>query len=346
MKHASRSGGVALVLTLSLGSLSGCGGANEEVAYPPQPAPTPMGSEGTAAAGPGSAVPGPTGSTGASTTPTTQAPVGIDPLNALDANYMADRSQTIIAELIRALTPAQRARIEGIPLVVDPTKSEINAFAACHDGRALMAVTAGMFDVLGHLAQAKAHDQRFGTQKTAEYIQFIAQNQRPDEPVLPPPSGFIPAANAVDATKVQLQHQIFDEALAFVLGHELGHHYLGHLPCTGSPGFLGTAELAREASSLVPLFNQPNELGADVAGTGNVLSAGTARAAQGQTAWTEAGAYLVMEFFVGLAGPGAFEFAFERSHPPPQLRIPVVQQTAATWRATGGRVFTIPLFGG
>ena len=35
--------------------------------------------------------------------------------------------------------------------------------------------------------------------------------------------------------------------------------------------------------------------------------------------------------------PHVAPLGFERSHPPPQLRTPVIQQTAAAWRATGGR---------
>ena len=35
--------------------------------------------------------------------------------------------------------------------------------------------------------------------------------------------------------------------------------------------------------------------------------------------------------------PADILFGFERSHPPPALRTPVIQQTAGAWRATGGR---------
>jgi hypothetical protein len=47
---------------------------------------------------------------------------------------------------------------------------------------------------------------------------------------------------------------------------------------------------------------------------------------------------LTMQFFAGLdqLTPADILFGFERSHPPPALRTPVIQQTAAAWRATGG----------
>jgi hypothetical protein len=51
-----------------------------------------------------------------------------------------------------------------------------------------------------------------------------------------------------------------------------------------------------------------------------------------------------MQFFAGLdqLKPSDILFGFERDHPPPQLRTPIIQQTAATWRATGG--VGLPIF--
>jgi hypothetical protein len=37
-------------------------------------------------------------------------------------------------------------------------------------------------------------------------------------------------------------------------------------------------------------------------------------------------------------------FSFERSHPPPAVRTPIIQQTAALWRTTGGRGLPYPFF--
>jgi hypothetical protein len=36
-------------------------------------------------------------------------------------------------------------------------------------------------------------------------------------------------------------------------------------------------------------------------------------------------------------------FSFERSHPPPQLRTPIIQQTANNWRRGGGQSGASPL---
>jgi predicted Zn-dependent protease len=85
----------------------------------------------------------------------------------------------------------------------------------------------------------------------------------------------------------------------------------------------------------VPLFNQPNELASDVYGIQNVLQAG--KDGQG---WKEDGALLMLRAFRARTRQSlqdSLVFGFERTHPHPDLRIPVVEQTARTWRLSGGR---------
>ena len=267
-------------------------------------------------------------------------PVLNDPINAADIVFLRQRAQTVLGELVAALAPAQQSRVQGIPLIVDDEPGEVNAFAACSGGKAAMAISDGLLDISAHLAQAKANDEIFGTQKLDPYIGLIAQHQRPGQPIVRPAPGFFDPQQQVDGRKVARQHQLLDEELAFILGHELAHHYLGHLPCTAGGG-LNTAELSHVLSNVVPGFNQPNELAADVAGTNNLLTAGRRRTAN---QFTEGGAQLTMAFFSGLdrLTPNDIIFGFERSHPPPQIRSPVIAQTAATWRATGGQPLVFP----
>src|SRR5690606_4203450 len=94
------------------------------------------------------------------------------------------------------------------------------------------------------------------------------------------------------------------------------------------------------------LFNQPNEAAADVEGTINVLDAGRARGGRGSYSWTEGGGLLSMRFFAGFGqlSPASILLGFERSHPPPQLRTPLIQQAAANWRSTGGNPWRLPGF--
>lgn len=294
--------------------------------YPQQPYPAPQPPQAQYPAPPAQAPP---------VAPAVVVPsVTNDPINALDRRWLRQSAQSTLVELSRALPDAARARVEGIPLVVDDTPGDVNAFAACSDGRSLMAVTDGLLEIMAWLAMAKAHDELFGTNKTDEYIRFIAQNLAPGRD-LPRPTGLISGAAQNDGRKVQRQHVLFEEQLAFVLGHELAHHHLGHLPCTGKPGPLGSGDLARVLSSQVPLLNQPNEAAADLAGTTNVLDAGVRRAG---AHWTEEGALLTMRFFAGLSGGFAANLllAFQHSHPAPQLRTPLIQQSANYWRRNGG----------
>lgn len=262
-------------------------------------------------------------------------PIQHDPLNAIELGFLRSRAQAVLGELVGALAPAQQQRVQSIPLIVDDEVGEVNAFAACASGRAAMAISDGLLDIQAHLAQARALDELFGSRKVEEYIRLIAQNQRPKQPVVRPAAGFFPAGQAFDARKITRQHEVFDEQLAFVLGHELAHHYLGHLPCS-SGGGLSLADVSRVLSDAVPIFNQPNELAADYAGTNNLLSAGARRTGY---RLSEGGALLTMQFFSGLdqLTPADIVFGFERTHPLPLVRSPVIQQTAATWRATGGR---------
>jgi predicted Zn-dependent protease len=93
--------------------------------------------------------------------------------------------------------------------------------------------------------------------------------------------------------------------------------------------------LLRGLSENVPLFNQPNELAADTAGTDTILAAGGRRTGYHLT---EGGALLMMQFFASSdqLSPEDILFGFERTHPPPAIRIPVIQQTANLYRISGG----------
>jgi hypothetical protein len=257
---------------------------------------------------------------------------------------MRSLAQGILAELVAALPAQQKARVQGIPLVFDAEPGEVNAFAACtRQGQSLMAITDGLLEVSAFLAKAQANDELFKTAKVDEYVQFLARQQRPGQPLVRPAVGFFQATHQNDARRLARQRALFEEAIAFVLGHELGHHYLGHLPCTaGGPVGVNAAELNHALSSALPLLNQPNELASDVSGTQNVLTAGSRRTSGHR--WTEAGGLLTMRFFGGLQRltPADLLFAFERSHPPALVRTPVIQQTAAAWRATGGASLALP----
>ncbi|MBN2194303.1 MAG: M48 family metalloprotease [Polyangiaceae bacterium] len=268
-----------------------------------------------------------------------------DPINNIDIPWLRGRTQDDYEELTGALPDDQRARINGIPLLVDDEPGVVNAFAACTSGGAgVIAVSDGLLDVTAHLAQCKATDERFGTRKVDEYIDFMAKNQVWGEPLVHPPESFWNPAQKNDPQKIKRQHEIFDEEVGFVVGHEMGHHYLGHLPCTA--GNVTAAEANVVIRSAAPGFNQINEVGADSAATRNVLVTGDQRSSlRSEYKWTENGAVLFLGFFAGLRQlrPTDLVFAFESTHPPAQVRIPIVQQGASAYRMTGGAPLPIPL---
>ncbi len=279
-------------------------------------------------------------------------PVYNDPINAIDIGFLRQRSQGVLGELAAALPQNHRASVQNVPLVIDDTVGEVNAFAACIQGKALMAISDGLMEIQSQMARAKATDEVFGTNKFNQYIQFVAQNQRPEQPVVRPAPNFWMQQQDVDGRKVARQHELYDEALAFVLGHELAHHYLQHTGCVGpQTPFITPIDIGRVLSNTVPGFNQPNEIAADTHGTNNLLNAGKARPGY---KWTEGGAMLTLNFFLALKQITPVEailFGFELSHPHPSFRIPIVQNTANQWRASGGTAppplfpFPIPGFG-
>lgn len=300
-----------------------------------QPAPGTPGAPATAVPGqpttPGVVTPG----------APTLAPVGAnDAVNNHDIAFLRKRAEQILNELVAALPAQQQARVVGIPLVVDATPGEVNAFASCSGARSAMAITDGLLHIQSQLARFRAYDELAGSNKVGEYIGVIARGARPKQPLPEVPLGFVDPRIDLDPRKVTRQYQILDEELAFVMGHELGHHYLGHLPCTAAGG-LNLAEINAVLSSAIPAFNQPNELSADMVGINNTLTMGSRRT---DYRLTEGGAILTMQFFAGLdqLTPADILFGFERGHPPPAVRTPIIQQTAATWRATGG--VGLPIF--
>lgn len=308
-------------------------------ALPPAPVPTPASNPPRAnpaqsPASPTSPAAGPSPLTVTPSAAPTPSAVGDDAINRADTQFQRARTTSIVAELVQALDAAIQGRVERLPITFDPDRNNVNAFATCtRSGKATIAITDGMLILTAYLAQLAAADEVLATRQFDAYVQYVAKNQRPNAPVLPPPAEWLPAEARNHPTKVARQHQIDDEIIAFVMGHELGHHYLNHLPCT-SVLPLDAAEIGIMLTDVVPAFNQPNELAADVAGIRNVLEAGRRRA---DYHLTEGGALLTMRFFRALdqASPEDF-FSFERTHPPPSIREPVIQTAAQAFRTGSG----------
>lgn len=265
-------------------------------------------------------------------------PVYNDPISNVDMAWLRAAAGGVLNELVAALPPQFNARVAGIPFVTDPADGEINAFAACNEDRMpLMAMTDGLIQIEAYVAQMRATDEVFGTKKLDAYLSFLAQNQRAKQPIAAPPPGMIDPAQHIDYRKVVRQHHLLEEQMAFVLGHELGHHYLGHTGCANGRSGERRADwtdVLRKMQHVVPIANQPNEIAADIAGVNNVLTAGQRRPGYH---WTETGALLTLNFFAQLEhGNTSFGVMLLSSHPNPAARIPGVQRAAGEWRRTGG----------
>jgi hypothetical protein len=251
----------------------------------------------------------------------------------------------IIAELVASLPDASRAKVQGIPLQVIEDPKDVNAFAGCsNSGTAFMGITMPLVLILARTSEARAYDETFGTSKYGELVTGFANEVRAQKTVSGPPAGFLPLPQALDPRKLARQRFLFDQQLAFVLGHELAHHYRGHTGCangTSGGGGITAQDVGRLLSNTVPLFNQPSEIEADIQGTFNVLDAGSRRSAG---RFSEEGANLVLDFFARLESLGieTIVLGFLMTHPPPQLRRPIVQNAAQQWRNNGGRPPTFP----
>ena len=207
-----------------------------------------------------------------------------------------------------------------------------------------MAVSDGLLQIEAYTAQFRATDEIFGTHKLGQYMNHFLRVQQPHQPIAAPPPGLIEAAQHMDARKIARQHVLFEEQLAFVLGHELAHHWLGHTGCAnGQRGaVIDPNRLNRLGSMVFPFVNQPNELFADTEGTKNVLAAGAKR--QGAH-WNEEGAELTLGFFERMEGAPNLLVVIH-SHPPAGLRRIAVQTGVNQYRS-GWQMPVIPgLFGG
>lgn len=253
-----------------------------------------------------------------------------DPINLVHLPALRSQAERVLVELVAALPPEQRARVNHIALVSDNALGDVNAYATCDAGGPFIAISDGMLMVTAHLAMTSATDEFFATKLEPSYLDWLERHA-----IDPPPPAFYAGAFQTDRRKVRRQHEIFDEQVAFVLAHELAHHYLGHLACNSDGGVV--EELGQIASDSVPLFNQTAELAADTAGVKNVLATGHTRRGY---VWTEDGALRVMSAFSRRhpTTPADVLFGFERTHPIPLLRVPIITGAAELWHTSGGRL--------
>ena len=247
--------------------------------------------------------------------------------------FLEQEASTIHGALVAALDEHERSQVSGIPFEVISEANEPNAAAACtRSRRALMMITTAMLELCAGIAETTAYDEAAGTETYADYATTVVQQVRNRRPVQGVAPGVHSAPHATDPHKLSRQRHLFEQQVAFIVGHELAHHYRGHTSCVGgrSEAEVRRDEMARILAHTVPPFSQPREVEADMWGLTNTLEAGRARPTG---TWSEEGALLNLDFFRRLADRGGSEIimAFLSTHPPSVVRIPIVQSTAQQW---------------
>ena len=307
--------------------------------YPAQPPPPPQQPQQPTAQSPFPfpfPFPGATGGTQA-------APAGGLPgLGGLQMPVVGTEAQkaetaSILGELIQNLPADRQSKVRGIPLVFDPNPDEINAFAGCDErGAPFMAGTVGLLDAVDAIAQTRATDELFGTQTYEAYLKIVIPRlQQPKGGSSALPQGMIAPQHLIDPRRLARARDLFDEIIAFAFGHELAHHYMNHTGCANGQSASGGPDpsaVARLATRIVPLLNQPMETQADTEGTFDVLNTGKARGRANRVRWTEGGGLKLLDFFARLDGIPLFHpIGFLSTHPNSRGRILWVQAVARTW---------------
>lgn len=100
-------------------------------------------------------------------------PVLNDPINNIDIQFLRNRVSAVVSELVNALPPQTKAKVQNVPLFADTTVGDVNAFAACDDqGQPLMAITDGLLEIEAHIAQFKATDEILGRKNWTGIFSF------------------------------------------------------------------------------------------------------------------------------------------------------------------------------
>jgi hypothetical protein len=260
----------------------------------------------------------------------------VTPTGAIAQGWAEQRAAQIHGELLAHVFADQRSRVAAIPFHVVTDREEPNAAAGCSEtGAPMLMITSAMVTVCASSAEARAHDELAGTHALDAYAEGLLADLRGGRPVRALDPSLVSGPLASDPRRLAREVHLFDQQVAFILGHELAHHYRGHTGCAAQGGSTASAreaeDLQRTLARTAPPLEQPFEVEADVWGITNVLERGSA----GGAAWTEEGALLSLEVFrrFGPLAQGGLDVGvFMSTHPPSELRAPVVQQAAAMHR--------------
>jgi hypothetical protein len=266
--------------------------------------------------------------------------LGAPPSGSFDQNghlarpYLEAEAMRIQQALVAALAAHENEQTRDIPFEIIQEDREPNAAAGCvrSTNRPAMMITSAMLELAAGISETKAYDELAGTTTYETYVTSVIEQVRNERPVTGPDLSLHSAPNNTDAHKLARQAHLYAQQIAFIVGHELAHHYRGHTNCVSgrSDAEIQRDELGRMLASTVPTFSQPREIEADMWGVTNVLEAGRNR--PGGT-WTQEGGLINLDFFRRLADQGGpnLAMAFLSTHPPAMVRMPIVRSTAQRW---------------
>ena len=265
------------------------------------------------------------------------------PANSTDSNgamtmaFLRTEVVSVIDEVRQHLPPAHLARVQNVPFHIVDDPAEPNAAAGCAPGsRApMIMITTPMLTIAAATSEAHAYDELAHTSTYETYANDIMDMIRRGS-VRGLAHGALSGPLATDPRKLARQRQLFDEQVAFILGHEMAHHYRGHTGCApgGSASSAQAEDLQRSLAQTAPPLEQPFEIEADMWGITSVLEAGHDRHGGH---WGDEGALLSLDTFrhLGEMSTEDLPLVFLSTHPPSMLRAPIVEQVAHAW--TPGR---------
>ncbi len=251
--------------------------------------------------------------------------------------FLRTEVTSVIEEVRRHLPADHRARVVNVPFHIVDDTVEPNAAAGCAPGsRApMIMITTPMLTIAAATAEARAYDELASSSTYETYATSIMDMIRQGN-VRGLAPGALSGPLATDARKLARQRQLFDEEVAFILGHEMAHHYRGHTGCApgGSASATQAEDLQRSLAQTAPPLQQPFEIEADMWGITSVLEAGHDRPGGH---WSDEGALLSLDTFrhLGEMSTDDLPLVFLSTHPPSMLRAPIVEQVANAW--TPGR---------
>jgi hypothetical protein len=149
----------------------------------------------------------------------------------LAEDAVCDDASNELAALVASLDEADRRKLQGIYVAVDPTVTDVAALPGCDDdGDYVVVLSRAMLELVEHVAYADASDRIRGTHVLDAYGPLLARAQRLDTRTLPPPP---PAAGdqASHAPLGPYPRAFVQDALAWLVADEVARAVRGDVTC-------------------------------------------------------------------------------------------------------------------